>query len=435
MNYKETLNYLFTRLPMFQRIGPAAYKADLKNTIAICKLLNNPEKKFKSIHIAGTNGKGSSSHMLAAILQQCGYKTGLYTSPHLIDFRERIRINGKMISKKYVQQFVQQYKNEFDSINPSFFEWSVGLAFDYFANEKVDVAIIETGLGGRLDSTNVIRPIVSLITNIGYDHVNLLGDTLEKIAFEKAGIIKKNTPTVISEINPITENVFRSKAKKENSKIFFSAEEYIPYLHRLNDKGSEISVLKKSKSDFTTYEMDLQGSYQKKNLAGVLMTIDILRKKRFKINDDSIKTALKSVKKTTGLRGRFDKIREKPLVIADTGHNAEGISEVFDLLLKIKHEKLHIILGLVEDKDPKKILMQLPKKNVMYYFTKSSVPRSMDSVQLKKIAKTYSLNGKSFPDVQTAYNSAVKSAKQEDMIFVGGSTFVVADLLSLIKIK
>ncbi|MFN6039609.1 MAG: bifunctional folylpolyglutamate synthase/dihydrofolate synthase, partial [Bacteroidota bacterium] len=404
-------------------------KADLNNTISICKFLGNPEKKFKSIHVAGTNGKGSSSHMLASILQKSGYKTGLYTSPHLLDFRERIKINGRMIPKKNIQAFVKKYRWKFEEISPSFFEWSVGLAFDYFANEKVDIAVIEVGLGGRLDSTNVIKPLVSLITNIGYDHTNLLGNTLDKIASEKAGIIKNNIPVVISELQKETEDVFRQKALNTKSKIYFAKDEFIPFAHSLNDKGAKVSVLQKSKSDFTQYQIDLPGLYQMKNISGVLQVIELLRKKGFSISAENIKTALSKVKKLTGLRGRFETLQKEPLVIADTGHNAEGLKIVLDLILKLKHNKLHIVFGVVEDKDPGNILKLLPKEKVKYYFTRATVPRSMESKKLKNIALNFGLKGKSFKEVNSAITNAMNTADKDDLIFIGGSTFVVADAL------
>ncbi len=432
MTYAKTLDYLFQQLPMFHRIGPAAYKADLNNTLAICKYLKHPEKKFKSVHVAGTNGKGSSSHMLAAVLQQCGYKTGLYTSPHLIDFRERIRINGKMIPKKNVIDFVEQHKSKFEKIKPSFFEWTVGLAFDYFAKEKVDVAVIEVGLGGRLDSTNVIQPLVSLITNIGYDHTNLLGDTLEKIAAEKAGIIKPKTPVIISERQKETEKVFIRKSKKENAPIIFAQDDYLCFYHRWKEDHAEISVLKKSTADFKIYSLDLTGEYQRKNLGGVLSALDVLKTKKFKIQDKAVVDALSRVKKLTGLRGRFEILRKNPRVICDTGHNAEGISEVLAMIEKIPHNKLHIVFGVVNDKDPSKILKLFPEK-AKYYFTKAAIPRALDQNELQLLAKKNGLKGTAYPDVISGYEAALKSAGDDDLVYVGGSTFIVADLLSFFK--
>lgn len=429
MNYQQTLDYLYAQLPMFHRIGPAAYKADLKNTMAICKFLGHPEKKFRSIHIAGTNGKGSSSHMLAAVLQQCGYKTGLYTSPHLVDFRERIRVNGKMIPKKYVTDFVKRYKNDFEKVQPSFFEWTVGLAFDYFSKEKVDIAVIEVGLGGRLDSTNVITPLVSLITNIGYDHTNLLGDTLQKIASEKAGIIKKNVPVVISERAPQTEKVFEAKAKKEHAPVFFAQDEYLAFFHSLKEDHAEVPVVKKSNGLLDVYRLDLPGRYQQKNIAGVLQVIELLRKKKFRLEEKQVHKALSRVKKLTGLRGRFETLKKNPTVICDTGHNAEGIKEVTEMLSLLKFRKLHFIFGVVNDKDPSKILQLLPRKNTSYYFTKADIPRSMQEKALKKMAAAHGLRGRTYPTVPLAYRAALRAAKKNDLVFIGGSTFVVADAL------
>jgi dihydrofolate synthase / folylpolyglutamate synthase len=429
MNYKQTLNYLYEQLPMFHRIGPAAYKANLDNTLAICKHLKHPEKKFKSVHVAGTNGKGSTSHMLAAVLQACGYKTGLYTSPHLVDFRERIRINGKMIPQKKIVDFVEKHKTVFEKIKPSFFEWTVGLAFDYFAKEKVDIAIIETGLGGRLDSTNVISPLVSIITNIGYDHTNLLGDTLEKIAGEKAGIIKKNVPVIISERQKETEKIFQKKAKKENAPVFFAQEEFLAYFHTLRDLQGEISVIQKSSGDFNVYSLDLPGNYQMKNLPGVLMCLELLKKKRFKITKEKTLSALKNVKRLTGLRGRFEILQKNPMIICDTGHNAEGIKEVLEMIRTLKFKKLHFVFGVVNDKDPSAILKLLPKEKTKYYFTKADIPRALNARELKKIATKNGLKGNSFDTVAGALIAARSSAKNDDLIFIGGSTFVVGDAL------
>ena len=429
MNYQETLRYLYEQLPMFQRIGPAAYKADLNNTIALCKILGNPQKKFRSIHVAGTNGKGSSSHMLAAILQENGYNTGLYTSPHLIDFRERIRINGKMITQKKVQLFVRKYQQQFDKIKPSFFEWTVALAFDYFAEEKVDIAVIEVGLGGRLDSTNIIRPIVSLITNIGFDHMDFLGDTLEKIANEKAGIIKQKVPVVISQRQNETEQVFLMKAKKENAAISFASDELIPFSYQYSGLTSDFSVLNKSRAEFEQFELDLPGVYQQKNLCGVLKVVEILRRKKFTLHQDKVKRALKKVRRLTGLRGRFELLNEQPSIIADTGHNAEGISEVIPFLLELKKRKLHFIIGVVGDKDPSRVLKLLPKEKTKYYFTKADLPRSLSEKKLQQVAQSYGLKGTKYPSVSSAYEKAIQQVDKNDIIFIGGSTFVVADFL------
>ena len=430
MTYQQTLDYLYKQLPMFHRIGAAAYKADLNNTIAICKILGNPEKKFKSIHVAGTNGKGSSSHMLAAAFQQAGYKTGLYTSPHLIDFRERIRINGKMISKKYVSDFVEKYKSDFDNIQPSFFEWTVGLAFDFFAAQKVDIAIVEVGLGGRLDSTNVITPLVSLITNISFDHTNLLGNTLKKIATEKAGIIKKNIPVVISQHQTEIATVFKNKARRENAPIVFADKEYKLFSYTWDDNRLFVSYECKRENSIHNYCLDLTGSYQLKNLAGVLEVLQIARAKGFKkVTAQTNYKALQSVKKLTSLMGRWQIIRQQPLTIVDTGHNEEGIKEVVNNIHQQKYNHLHIVLGMVNDKDISAVLKLLPKK-AKYYFTKASVPRALSEKELNKQANLFHLKGKTYSTVKEALNAATNAAAAKDLIFIGGSTFVVADVLS-----
>lgn len=428
MNYQQTLDYLFSKLPMYQRVGVAAYKANLDNTIAICNALGNPEKKIKCVHVAGTNGKGSSSHMLAAVLQQAGYKTGLYTSPHLVDFRERIKINGKMIPKVEVVKFVEDYKDLFEKIEPSFFEWTVGLAFHYFSQHEIDVVIVEVGLGGRLDSTNVINPVCSLITNIGMDHVNLLGDTLPKIATEKAGIIKARIPVVISETQLEVISVFNDKAKLSKSLIEFADKNYKVISTTHTNQFMSVELLHKKTNTKHQYDLDLQGSYQIKNLMGVLTTLDILTKKGFIIEEKDIATALKQVQKITGLQGRWQIIQDKPLVIADTGHNEDGIKEVLENLKRYTYKKLHFVLGVVNDKDISSILKLLPK-DALYYFCKASIPRALDEKKLCAQAKQMGLEGNTFKTVTEALDKAKKQAKLNDLIFVGGSTFTVADIL------
>jgi dihydrofolate synthase/folylpolyglutamate synthase len=428
MTYQQTLDYLFAKLPMYQRVGLAAYKADLNNTIAICKILDNPEKKIKCVHVAGTNGKGSSSHMLAAILQQAGYKTGLYTSPHLVDFRERIKINGKLIPKTAVVKFVEDNQRHFENIQPSFFEWTVGLAFDYFAKQEVDVAIIEVGLGGRLDSTNVINPVACLITNISYDHINLLGNTLPLIAQEKAGIIKLKTPVTISQTQLEVISVFNNKAKDLKAPIEFADKNYKIISTSTKNKLLTIELLHKKTNTSHQYDLDLQGSYQIKNLMGVLTTIDTLKQKGFIIEEQDISTALKQVQKITGLQGRWQIIGEKPWIIADTGHNEDGIKEVLENLKRYQYKKLHFVLGVVNDKDISKILSLLPK-DAFYYFCKSSIPRALDEKELALEAQKKGLSGKTFKTVPDALASAKKQAKGSDLIFIGGSTFTVADII------
>jgi len=429
MTYEKTLDYLFARLPMFQRVGAAAYKADLNNTIAICQALGNPEKKLKCVHVAGTNGKGSSSHMLAAVLQQAGYKVGLYTSPHLVDFRERIKVNGKLISKNDVVKFVEDYKETFEKIEPSFFEWTVGLAFHYFVQQEVDVAVVEVGLGGRLDSTNVINPVACLITNIGFDHQALLGETLPLIAAEKAGIIKAKVPVTISQTQIEVLAVFNNKAHEVKAPIEF-ADKNFKILGHLYEKGSlKTEVLHRKHNTKHHYELDLLGSYQLKNLLGVLNTIAILQQKGFIIEDEDVSKALKQVQKITGIQGRWQTLNIKPLIIADTGHNEDGIKEVLENLKRYEYKQLHFVIGVVNDKDISKILKLLPK-DATYYFCKASIPRALDEIELSEKAKKVGLIGKSFKTVAEALEKAKKQAKVSDLIFVGGSTFTVADALS-----
>ncbi len=405
MTYQQTLDYLFSQLPMFQRIGASAYKVDLSNTIALCNLLDNPQYKFKSIHIAGTNGKGSTSHMLASILQEAGYKVGLYTSPHLIDFRERIKINREMISEESVIDFVTKYKADFEKINLSFFEWTVGLAFDYFSKQKVDIAVVETGLGGRLDSTNVIHPEISIITNIGKDHMQFLGDTLEKIAVEKAGIIKKNVPVVIGETQKEIEHIFNTKAKELDASIYFADQ----IIHQ-------------------ELESDLKGSYQKKNIKTVLASIQELKKLGYVISEENIQVGLSNVVRNTGLMGRWQTLGENPKVICDTGHNEAGIKEVVNQIESLNYNKLHFVLGAVNDKEIDSILELLPK-HAEYYFCQAKIPRALDVLELKNKAASYNLMGNSYDSVVSAYEVAKITAKKDDLIFIGGSTFVVAEVL------
>ncbi len=436
MNYQQTIDYLFSQLPMFQRIGSAAYKADLNNTIAICKLLGNPENKFKSIHVAGTNGKGSTSHMLASILQASGLKVGLYTSPHLKDFRERIRVNGKMIPKKSVVDFVEKYKTNFENIKPSFFEMTVGLAFDYFAKEQVDIAVIEVGLGGRLDSTNVISPLLSVITNISYDHVNLLGDTLQKIAKEKAGIIKPNTITVIGETQAEVAHIFFEHGKKKDAGIFFADMFFdlkrVKQSFKLGELMLSADVYFKGMGQnekIFSIDSDLAGLYQQKNICTVLCAILFLKTiYGMRITDKAIIKGLSSVKKRTGLAGRWQILSQKPLVIADTAHNEAGIKEVLSQLKLIPHKKLHFVLGMVSDKDISKILKMLPK-TATYYFCKANIPRALSASELFLQAKKNGLKGKVYACVQDALIAAKAAALKSDLVFIGGSTFTVAEVV------
>jgi len=408
LTYKETLEWMFAQLPMYQKIGGAAYKKDLQATLNLMKYLNHPETGFRSIHVAGTNGKGSVSHMLASIFQEAGYKTGLYTSPHLKDFRERIKINGKMISEKAVTDFINAHASFLKAQKLSFFEMTVGLAFEYFRNEKVAVAIIETGMGGRLDSTNVIKPEVSVITNIGLDHTQFLGNSPAEIAAEKAGIIKYKTPVVIGEENEETLPVFIKTANVQEA----------PLIH--------------AESDNTRYTneiiLDLKGDYQQKNLKTVLSTIKVLQDLNWKLHEADVMKGLSNVVKNTGLLGRWQKLQDHPKVICDTGHNKEGLKWVVNQLRKEKYDKLHIVLGVVSDKDLNQILPLFPK-DAIYYFCKPDIPRGMPAELLEEAGHQFSLKGKSYVSVPEAYRSALKEAAPNDLVFVGGSTFVVAEVI------
>jgi dihydrofolate synthase/folylpolyglutamate synthase len=433
MDYKATLDYLYTQLPMFTRVGALAFKTDLTNTLALCKRLDNPQHKFRSVHVGGTNGKGSTSHMLAAILQTAGYKTGLYTSPHLKDFRERIRINGGMISEQTVVDFVAEHQKDFEEIEPSFFEMTVALAFEVFAKEQVDVAVVEVGLGGRLDSTNVITPLLSVITNIGWDHMNMLGDTLELIAGEKAGIIKPGVPVVIGEYQPEVSEVFLNKAKKEGSPIEFASENWDIVSHVTNLDSLSIEIQKQVLPTFAFSEepvfelqLDLPGLYQLKNLKTVLSAIDELREQGFDITDEHIAIALKQVKKLTGLHGRWEVLSTAPLTICDTGHNPEGIQEVLKNISAVSYQKLHFVIGMVNDKDISKVLAMLPKQAI-YYFCKPDIPRGLEADSLQQQAAVIGLHGEVFSSVKNALKAAQSAAGDKDLVFVGGSTFVVAE--------
>ena len=403
MNYQETLNYLFSKLPMYQKNGAAAYKEDIGNIVAASKQLRNPHTKFKSIHIAGTNGKGSVAHMIASIMQESSYKVGLYTSPHLKDFRERIKINGVMISKKSVINFVKENKLIFEDMKLSFFEFTVAMAFDYFAKEKVDIAIIETGLGGRLDSTNIINPELSIITNIGLDHTNLLGNTLEKITKEKAGIIKKNTSVIVGRKQEETTKILRDIAELKNTTLVYSE-------------------LKEE------YKTDLEGEYQKENINTAVTTIKELQKQNWDITDENIKSGLLKTVKNTQLLGRWQILKKEPLTICDTGHNEDGIKEIVKQLNKLQFKKLHFVYGTVNDKDFDKILSLLPK-NAEYYFCKPNIQRGLCAKYLQRKATKRQLMGNAFNSVDEAICRAKENQKQEDILFIGGSTFVVAEAL------
>ncbi|WP_430896402.1 MULTISPECIES: bifunctional folylpolyglutamate synthase/dihydrofolate synthase [unclassified Paraflavitalea] len=425
MNYTETIEYLYSRLPLFSRIGAAAYKKDLHNTIALCEAIGNPQNRFKSIHVAGTNGKGSTSHMLAAVLQKAGYKTGLYTSPHLKDFRERIRINGEPIAEKAVIDFVENIKPQFDLIEPSFFEATVALAFEYFANEQVDIAVIEVGLGGRLDSTNIINPEISVITNIGWDHMNLLGNTLESIAFEKAGIIKEDIPAVVGETTKETLKVFTDRALTVGAKLIL-AEEQLDIVS-IQDAGaySRITLKSLATNKELEFELDLKGHYQAKNLRTVLTAINLLRMKGWEVSETALKEGLQQAAALTGLRGRWEQLSTNPRIIADVAHNEDGIKQILEQLAGLRFNNLHWIIGMVNDKDIQKVLSLLPN-SANYYFTQAPIPRALPSEELKQKAEQYDLEGNHYPILKDAINAARASAGADDLILICGSVFLVA---------
>ncbi len=405
MDYRETLDWMFTQLPMYQRQGASAYKVDLHNTIQLAAYLGNPETKFKSIHVAGTNGKGSTSHMLASILQEAGYKVGLYTSPHLKDFRERIRINGATIPEEYVIDFISIHQPYFESNQLSFFEMTVGMAFQYFAESKVDIAVVEVGLGGRLDSTNIIIPEISVITNIGLDHTRFLGNTLAEIASEKAGVIKEGVPVVIGRNAEETSKVFVEAAKASQSPLHFAED-----------------------CNRTLYSSDLKGSYQKENIKTVLQTIDLIKSNGWNISEDNIKKGLQNVVKNTHLLGRWQILQEKPKVICDTAHNEDGLKIVMKQLIEEKYDHLHIVLGVVNDKDLDAILPLFPAR-ARYYFSQPDILRGLDEKKLKKEALKFNLIGEEYSSVTEAYKAALQQATEKDVVYVGGSTFVVAEII------
>ncbi len=429
MDYQQTIDYLFSQLPVFQRIGKAAYKGDLNNTLALDEYFNHPHRSFKTIHVAGTNGKGSTSHMLASVLAKAGYKVGLYTSPHLKDFRERIRINGIVISEQEVIGFVEKHKAIFEKVKPSFFEMTVALAFDYFSSQKVDVAVIEVGLGGRLDSTNIITPELSVITNISFDHTDLLGDTLEKIASEKAGIIKSTVPVIISQTQPQIKHVFRNKAQETQSIIYFADEVYNVFnVDNQKPNHQSFTLRRNDGCPIKDILLDLKGVYQKYNLPGVLLAIDILRDKGYQISDKQLRDGLAITSSSTGLLGRWQRLQDKPLIICDTGHNVDGITNVLNQLSVTQRDKLHMVIGMVADKNIDGVLDLLPK-DAIYYFTKAAIPRALDELILAEKAASYNLKGKTFPTVKEAVDAAKKNANPNDLIFIGGSTFVVAEVI------
>ncbi len=424
MNYPETLAWLFAQLPMYQRIGQAAYKNNLDNTLELDRCFNYPHRAFKSIHIAGTNGKGSVSHMLASILQEAGYKTGLYTSPHLKDFRERIRINGEMVPEAYVTRFVETNRELFERIRPSFFEMTVAMAFRYFADCGVEIAVIETGLGGRLDSTNIVQPELSIITNISLDHTALLGGTLPEIAREKAGVIKADTPVVVGTYDPAYDFVFMQKAAAYNAPLTFASQQWSVE----RNQADRYDVTGVNGARYPDLACGLKGNYQRKNIPVVLEAAQILQRKGFAVHERDIRAGLQQVIPNTGLLGRWQQLNERPLTVCDTGHNEDGIREIVAQLNSSAYRKLHMVFGMVNDKDISGVLSLLPT-DAVYYFCKASIPRSLDENSLAEQAGRYGLQGNTYSTVAAAYAAARKQAYPEDMIYIGGSTFVVAEVV------
>ena len=425
MNYQQTLDYLYNSMPMFQQIGSKAYKEGLENTYALDEHFSHPHRNYKTIHIAGTNGKGTCSHTLAAVLQSAGYKVGLYTSPHLVDFRERIRVNGEPISQEYVIQFVEDHRAFFEPLFPSFFELTTSMAFLYFAEAKVDVAVIETGLGGRLDCTNIIQPDLSLITNISLDHTHLLGDTLTKIAFEKAGIIKTGVPVVIGEVTPETKPVFVKQAKEKKTPIYFAQKECLLQSAAINDQCDWIY----QSEAYPNLRGELQGLYQLQNTNTLLSVIHHLIQIGYQIKEEDVRKGFSNVTELTGLMGRWQKLQDRPTLICDTGHNVAGISFIVEQLKHLPYKHLRMVIGMVDDKDINGVLALLPT-HATYYFTKATVKRALPENTLKEQANTIGLQGEAYPDVVSAVQAAQKESLPEDLIFVGGSSFIVADLLS-----
>jgi dihydrofolate synthase/folylpolyglutamate synthase len=427
LNYQQTIEYLFHRLPMFSKLGTAAFKGDLSNTLKLCEALGNPQNAFKSIHIAGTNGKGSTSHMLAAIMQTAGYKTALYTSPHLKDFRERIKVNGEMVDEKFVIEFTKKIKPVIEEIDPSFFEITVAMAFSWFAQQKVDIAVIEVGLGGRLDSTNVITPEISVITNIGYDHMNILGNTLEQIAWEKAGIIKEGIPVVVGETLFETKPVFVKKSKDLNAPLYFANEARWVTDWQPSKQGLEVMVQIKQIDKRTRYKLELGGIYQIKNLLTVLEVVHVLTTMGWEISEQQVQQALLNVRKLTGLHGRWEVVHHQPMTVLDVAHNEDGIKQLTGQLEHCDFQKLHIVIGMVKDKEIEKVLSLLPK-HASYYFTKAQIPRALPENELAQKAFQQGLHGNAFTTVNEAVQKAINESHENDMILVCGSVFVVGEV-------
>jgi dihydrofolate synthase/folylpolyglutamate synthase len=436
MTYSETLAWLYAQLPMYQRVGAAGFKKGLGNTEALAEALGHPEKRFKSVHVAGTNGKGSSSHLLAAVLQSAGYKVGLYTSPHLREFTERIRVNGQELAPDYLVRWVETHRGLFDTIQPSFFEMCVALAFDYFAAEQVDIAVVEVGLGGRLDSTNIITPLVSLITNISYDHQAMLGNTLPEIAGEKAGIIKPGRPVVVSQTQPEVKAVFDAKARQEGSALLFADTRYEarPMTEATADNYARgvqgLNVYRDGQLYLEGVQLGLLGDYQRLNLPGVLATLDELRAQGFAISEAALRQGLREVTRLTGLRGRWSILGQRPLVVADTGHNEAGLQLVLAQLARVPHRQLHMVIGVVNDKDVTKALALLPRA-ATYYFCQADIPRALPAAELAALAHAAGLAGEVHGPVPAAVAAARADAAPDDVVFIGGSTFVVAEVAEL----
>ena len=428
MNYQETLNYLYNSTPVFEHVGAVAYKEGLQNTIALDEHFGHPHTKYKTIHIAGTNGKGSCSHSLASILQEAGYKVGLYTSPHLVDFRERIRVNGKCINKERVIKFVAEEKDFFEPLHPSFFELTTALAFKYFEEQKVDIAIIEVGLGGRLDCTNIISPILSIITNISFDHTQFLGNTLAKIAAEKAGIIKKGVPVIIGEANEETRPVFQSKANEVNSDIVFAEDNAIVTSSSpIVDGGRRYNL-----SNNSTLVGELSGDYQERNMNTILCACNILKQMNIIKNDDIIAKGLTNICKNTGLLGRWQTIQNNPTVVSDTGHNVGGWNYLAPQIKRQQCNQLRIVFGMVDDKDINSVMYLLPK-NAIYYWTQAESKRAIKAERVAEIAIKHDLRGEIFDNVEVAYTKALQDSNKDDFVFVGGSSYIVADLLTFLS--
>jgi dihydrofolate synthase / folylpolyglutamate synthase len=427
LTYEQTLEYLYAKLPMFSRVGAAAIKTDVTNTIRICEAIGNPHLQFRSIHIAGTNGKGSTSHMLAAALQTAGYKTGLYTSPHLRDFRERIKVNGEMIEQNFVVDFTEKIIPVIEEIQPSFFEITVALAFAYFAEKKIDIAVVEAGLGGRLDSTNVISPELAVITNIGWDHMNILGDSLEKIAAEKAGIIKKGVPVVVGAYDEKTAHVFESHAQAQRAELIFADRKFTAFDWKFEKHHLITEITTLGTDHKNIYQLDLTGLYQIKNLMTVLESVHQLNRRGWNISENHLQHALKHVKKLTGLHGRWETIREHPSVILDVAHNEDGIRELVAQLELTSFHQLRIVIGMVKDKEINKVLGLLPA-HAVYYFTKAQIPRALPEQELAHRAASFGLKGTMYADVNTALKTALSQSYKDDLILVCGSVFVAGEV-------